>query len=212
MSDDSARSKSSPSSRDSVSDWFRDWYHVPLLALIFAWMVWVRVQSRQRFIQDGQVLFSGNDGWYHYRQVVYTSQNWPSTMPFDPWTYFPYGTSVGQFGTLYDQIVAAGAILLAGGIPTEYEAGIALLWAPAVFGALTVVPVYLVAKRLAGRFPGLVAATILALLPGLFLQRSLIGASDHNGAEPFFMGFALLAMMIAVTAADRERPVLEQFL
>ncbi len=72
-------------------------------------MLWNRVRSWQNFIVDGEVLFSGNDAWYHYRSTQYVVQNWPSTMPFDPWTNFPYGTSNGQFGTLFDQIIATVA-------------------------------------------------------------------------------------------------------
>jgi len=202
-----------PGSREfgpAVLETVRAWYHIPALLGLFAYMLWVRVQSWSNFTRGGEVLFSGNDAWYHYRQVVYTVRHWPSTMPFDVWTYFPFGTSVGQFGTLYDQLVATGALLWGLGDPTTRQAGLALLFAPAVFGAVTVIPAYLVGKRLGGRSGGILAAIVLAVLPGLFLQRSLVGASDHNGAEPVFQGFALLAMMIAVSVAGRTRPVWEQ--
>jgi dolichyl-diphosphooligosaccharide--protein glycosyltransferase len=193
----------------SVLDLFDAYYHVPALAVVAAFMLWVRLQAYGAFVRDGQVVFSGNDAWYHLRQVNYTVQNWPATMPFDPWTYFPYGTSAGQFGTLYDQIVATAALVVGLGSPSQQLIGTTLLVAPAVFGALTVVPVFLVGRRLAGRGAALFGVAVLALLPGTFLRRTLVGFSDHNGAEPFFMLMAVFALMVALRVAERERPVWE---
>jgi len=84
---------------------------VPVLSVLVTFMFWVRIQARDRFTRGGDILFRGNDAYYHYRQTQYTVENWPWTMPFDPYTYFPYGTAPGgQFGSLFDQIVAtAGA-------------------------------------------------------------------------------------------------------
>ncbi|ELZ26383.1 hypothetical protein C474_19584 [Halogeometricum pallidum JCM 14848] len=172
-------------------------------------MLWIRLRSYDRFIVDGEVFFSGNDAWYHLRQVNYTVRNWPFTMPFDPWTGFPYGTLAGQFGTLYDQLIATAALILGLGDPSQMLVGKTLLVAPAVFGALTVIPTYLIGRRLGGRIGGLFGAVVLMLLPGTFLRRGLVGFADHNVAEPLFMAFAVFAIMIALTVAAREKPVWE---
>ncbi|WP_458188197.1 oligosaccharyl transferase, archaeosortase A system-associated [Haladaptatus sp. NG-WS-4] len=194
---------------DSVLDQLEDWYHVPVLALLLGFMLWVRLQAYGNFTVNGEVFFSGNDAWYHLRQVQYTVNNWPATMPFDPWTYYPYGTSVGQFGTLYDQLVATAALVVGLGDPSQKTVALTLLVAPAVFGTLVLVPTYFIGKRLGGRLGGLFGALILALLPGVFLRRGLVGFADHNVVEPLFQAFAVLAMMVAVTAAERERPLFE---
>ncbi|WP_458208980.1 oligosaccharyl transferase, archaeosortase A system-associated [Haladaptatus sp. NG-SE-30] len=194
---------------DSVLDHLEDWYHVPVLAVLLGFMLWVRLQAYDNFTVGGEVFFSGNDAWYHLRQVQYTVNHWPATMPFDPWTYYPYGTSVGQFGTLYDQLVATAALIVGLGDPSQKTVALTLLVAPAVFGTLVLVPTYFIGKRLGGRLGGLFGALILALLPGVFLRRGLVGFADHNVVEPFFQAFAVLAMMVAVTMAERERPVFE---
>ncbi|MFC7203567.1 oligosaccharyl transferase, archaeosortase A system-associated [Haloferax namakaokahaiae] len=193
----------------SIADLARDWYHIPVLSTIVVLMLWIRLRSYDAFVRDGSVYFAGNDAWYHLRQVEYTVKNWPTTMPFDPWTNFPFGTSAGQFGTIYDQLVATVALILGLGSPSADLVAKTLLVAPAVFGAFVAIPTYLIGKRLGGRLGGLFGAFILMLLPGTFLQRGLVGFADHNIAEPFFMGFAVLATMIAVTVADREKPVWE---
>lgn len=186
-----------------------DFYHVPVLAVLLAFMLWNRVQNWERFTAGGQVLFNGNDAWYHLRQVSYTVRNWPFTMPFDPWTGFPVGHTSGQFGTLYDQLVATAALVIGLGSPSDHTVALTLLFAPAVLGALTALPVYIIGKRLGGRPGGLFAVFVLALTPGAFLRRSLVGFSDHHVAEVFFLSVAVAAIMIAVAAGERDRPLYE---
>jgi dolichyl-diphosphooligosaccharide--protein glycosyltransferase len=209
MSQQTEQVEDSTDTVGSVLDSFEDWYHVPVLAAVMAFMLWVRLQSVDNFTRGGEVFFSGNDAWYHYRQVQYTVNNWPATMPFDPWTHFPYGTSVGQFGTLFDQLIATAALIVGLGSPSQQTVAMTTLVAPAIFGTLVVVPTYLLGKRLGGRAGGLFGVIVLALLPGTFLRRSLVGFADHNIAEPLFQTFAVLAMMVALTVAEREKPVYE---
>ncbi|GAB6861117.1 oligosaccharyl transferase, archaeosortase A system-associated [Haloplanus litoreus] len=203
MSDDQSQGSS------SVVDLFFDWYHVPVLVLVVAGMLAIRLQEYDSFVRNGAVYFSGNDAWYHLRQVEYTVRHWPFTMPYDPWTNFPYGTNAAQFGTLYDQLVATAALVVGLGSPSSETVAKTLLVAPAVFGALAAVPVYAVGKRLAGRVAGLFGAVVLLLLPGQFLQRGLVGFADHNVAEPLFQTIAVLGLMVAIAVASREKPVWE---
>ncbi|WP_336024865.1 oligosaccharyl transferase, archaeosortase A system-associated [Halobellus salinisoli] len=207
MSADNDDSEGIPS--QSVLDILEDWYHVPALVVVVVAMLAIRLQSYSNFIRDGEVFFSGNDAWYHFRATVYTVQNWPSTMPFDPWTNFPYGTFVGQFGTLYDQIVATAALIIGLGSPSQELVAKTLLVSPAVAGALTAIPVYLIGKRLSGRFAGIFGAVVLLLLPGSFLSRSLVGVADHNGIEPLAMGLSVAAFVIALARAKESMPVWE---
>ncbi|WP_231183005.1 oligosaccharyl transferase, archaeosortase A system-associated [Haladaptatus sp. DYF46] len=209
MSQGTEQVEDSSNPTDSVLDQIEEWYHVPVLAVLLGFMLWVRLQSYNNFVRNGEVFFSGNDAWYHLRQVQYTVSHWPATMPFDPWTYYPFGTSVGQFGTLYDQIVATAALIVGLGDPSQKTVALTLLVAPAVFGTLVAVPTYFIGKRLGGRLGGVFGVLVLALIPGVFLNRGLVGFSDHNVVEPFFQSFAVLAMMVAVSVAERERPVFE---
>ncbi|WP_152040967.1 oligosaccharyl transferase, archaeosortase A system-associated [Salinigranum salinum] len=205
----SQRSERAEDDGQSVLDVFEDWFHVPALLLVMAFMVAVRLQGMDSFTRDGTVYFSGNDAWYHLREVNYTVRHWPATMPFDPWTYFPFGTAVGQFGTLYDQLVATAALVVGLGSPSESLVSTTLLVAPVAFGALAVLPTYYIGSRLGGRVGGLFGVVILALLPGTFLQRTLVGFADHNSAEPFFQALAVLAIVVALSVAEEELPVWE---
>ncbi len=196
-------------SEDSFSEIILNWFHVPLLAILMGVMFWLRTRTYDQFIRNDQILFSGNDPWYHLRMVRYTVKNWPWTMPFDPWTQFPYGTFVGQFGTLFDQLIATAALIIGLGNPSAELTAKILLISPAIFGALVAIPTFLIGKRLAGRNAGLFGVLVLALLPGTFFRRGLVGFADHHIAEVLFMSIAMYFMLVALTVANREKPIWE---
>ncbi|MFB6178660.1 MAG: oligosaccharyl transferase, archaeosortase A system-associated [Halorientalis sp.] len=187
----------------------RQWYHIPTLLVLLVFMLWVRVRGWTNFLRKGQVMLSGNDPWYHLRQTTFTVHHYPKTMPFDPWTFFAYGTSNSQFGTLFDQIMATVALVVGLGHPSEHTIRMVVLFAPAVFGTLVAIPVYFAGKRLGGRFGGLVSVLVLALSTGGFLTRSLAGFSDHQIGEALFQMLAVLGIMVALSVAQKERPVWE---
>ncbi|GGK62661.1 oligosaccharyl transferase, archaeosortase A system-associated [Haloarcula sebkhae] len=197
---------------ESALEWAERWYHVPVLLVLLGFMLWNRVQSWENFIVDGEVLFSGNDAWYHYRSTQYVVNNWPATMPFDPWTAFPYGTNNGQFGTLFDQIVATVALIVGLGSPSDQTVAMTLLFAPAVLGTLVAIPTYLIGRRLGGRLGGVTAVTVMAFSTGWLLRRSLVGFSDHHVAEALFQALGVLGVMVAVSVAARDKPIYEQFI
>ncbi|WP_435358640.1 STT3 domain-containing protein [Haloarchaeobius sp. DFWS5] len=196
-------------SSDSVLELFKRWYHVPSVALIMVFMFWVRLKPLDNFTRNGEIFFAGNDAWYHYRQVSWTVRNWPWTMPYDVYSEFPTGVRADQFGTLFDQLVATGALIVGLGDPSQHTVGMTLLVAPAVFGVLVAIPTYFIGRRLAGRFGGVTAALVLALLPGVFLRRSTVGFSDHHVAEVLFQALAVLGVMVALRSAEREKPIYE---
>ena len=187
------------------------YYHLVLGALLLGFMLWNRVRPWNNFVVDGEVLFSGNDAWYHFRSTAYAVRHWPQTMPFDPMTYFPNGTHVGQFGTLFDQLLATAALIVGLGSPSDNTIRLVVLFGPAIFGVLAGIPTYFIGRRLGGRIGGITALTVLALSSGAFLQRSMVGFSDHQVAEALFQTLGVLGMMVAVTVARREKPVYEQF-
>ncbi|WP_436928889.1 oligosaccharyl transferase, archaeosortase A system-associated [Halosimplex halobium] len=188
-----------------------EYYHIPAVVALLGFMLWSRVRDWKEFVVDGTVYFSGNDPWYHYRMVQYTVRNWPKTSPFDPWTQFPVGTHSSQFGTVMDQLVATAALVVGLGNPSDHTVRLVVLFAPAVFGTLVAVPAYFLAKRLAGKFGGVIAVAVLALAGSSFAQRGTVGFYDHHIAEALFMTGAVLATMVAVSVAEQEKPVWELF-
>jgi len=190
----------------TADHWLDRYAHVLVLFVLVAYTCWTRLRGWGRFVVDGRVLFQSNDAWYHYRQVSYTVRHFPRTMPFDPWTAYPTGIDVGQFGTIFDQAVALAALLVGAGNPDETTVALTLLFTPAVLGTLVAVPTYLLGRHVGGRTGGVVAVTVLALTPGGFLQRTMTGFADHHAAEVLLQATAMLAVLVAVRAAERQEP------
>ncbi|MFC7141803.1 oligosaccharyl transferase, archaeosortase A system-associated [Halosimplex aquaticum] len=194
-----------------VADAVGRYYHIPVIVALLGFMLWSRVRDWKQFLIDGTVFFSGNDAWYHYRMVQYTVEHWPKTSPFDPWTYFPQGTHSSQFGTVMDQLVATAALVVGLGNPSDHTVRLVALFAPAVFGTAVAIPTYYLGKRLAGKFAGVVAVATLAFAGSTFAQRGTVGFYDHHVAEALFMTAAVLATMVAVSVAEKDKPVWELF-
>jgi len=190
----------------SPLDVLQRWYHVPLLLGAVVFMLWTRLRSYGNFVRNGEVYFRGNDAWYHFRETTYLLENWPSTLPFDVWTGFPVGRSAGQFGTLWDHIMAV-SVWIARPIMGSTEE-VMLIMAP-IAGALVAIPTYFIARRFVDRFAAVAAVVVLALLPGTFFSYSLVGFPDHSAAEVLFQSLAVFAFLVAFAVAERHAPVWE---
>ncbi|WP_302080889.1 oligosaccharyl transferase, archaeosortase A system-associated [Salinibaculum rarum] len=188
------------------------YYHYVVVAFLLVFAFWNRARNWGRYLVDGTILFRGNDAWYHYRSTQYTVNNFPETMPFEVWTQFPIGTAPSQFGTFFDQLMAAMALVIGLGSPSEELVRRVVLISPALFGTLVLIPAYFVGRRLGGRFAGVLAASIIAFAPDRLLSLSVAGFSDHQVAEALFMALAVLAVMVALSVTQKEKPVYELLL
>jgi oligosaccharyl transferase (archaeosortase A-associated) len=150
---------------------------------------------------DGSVWFRGMDAWYHMRLVDNLVHNFPHLTAFDPFTWYPHGVTP-PFRPLTGWLIAGAAMLAGGGAPSPETIDTTGALFPAVLGAMAIVPAYFIGRRLYGRLAGAVAAFLLAVLPGEFLSRSLLGFADHHVAEAFFATTTLLFLMLATERAS----------
>jgi dolichyl-diphosphooligosaccharide--protein glycosyltransferase len=177
------------------------------LALVVAFMAWIRTIDRADVFGDGLVYLSGNDAWYHARIVHLIVDHFPATQRFDAWSHFPYGTGRHSgFGGLFDQLIALGALIVGVGSPSPETVDAVVAYAPVVFGALTAVPAYLIGKWATDRWGGLLAAALLSLFSGQFLSRTAVGASDHQSSEAFFGALAFAGFIYAMRTGYAEKP------
>ncbi|WP_126661909.1 oligosaccharyl transferase, archaeosortase A system-associated [Haloterrigena salifodinae] len=209
MSTDTEHVEESETSPSLLETW-SNWYHIPVLGAVMLFMFWVRTQAYDQFVtDDGSPALAGVDSWYQWRTIEWTAENYPNTMPYEVWSGFPEGTYVGQFGTLFDQIIVTVAMIVGLGDPSpETVYAVALLMIPAM-AALVAIPVFYMGRRLGGTLGGLVAIAILALAPGTFLTRSTVGQLDHHVGEVLFMAIAVVAMMAALRSGEQQKPVYE---
>jgi dolichyl-diphosphooligosaccharide--protein glycosyltransferase len=176
-----------------------------LLSIIFAIALYIRavLPHDSVFLADGTIRFGGNDPWYHMRIVEYILHNYPHSLTYDAFTEFPYG-HFQHYGPLYDHTIAFISIVLGFGNPDMHLVNTVGAYLPTVLGALVVIPVYFIGKHLHNRGTGLLAALIIATLPGQFLSRSLLGFTDHHVAETLFSTATILFFMLALMGARAQ--------
>ena len=155
---------------------------------------------RTHFIKDqvlagGKVFFLGNDAWYHMRLAESLTHNFPFYLTFDPYLAFPKGEDV-DLAPFFDLLVSLAALILGLGSPSAQLVDKVGAYLPAVAGAAVCVPVFFLGKAVSGRPVGFLAAAILAVSPGHFLGRSMLGFADHHVLETLFSSLVLLFLIL----------------
>lgn len=147
----------------------------------------------------GRVNFLETDAWYHVRLVENQVRNFPHRVTLDP-----YASPGGQYvavAPLLDTVIATAVVVTQGrDASVDYIERVAAL-VPAVVGVLAVVAVWALATIAFDRRAGLIAGLLAAILPGHFLDRTLVGFVDHHALEVLLS----VATMAALAFADRGK-------
>jgi len=177
---------------------------VIVLALFFGVALYFRIALAYDQIFSGDwIKFAGTDNYYHMRIVDNLVYNFPHIMSLDPYMLYPSGMKIG--GIHFFDLFLASIIWLVGlGSPTQHTIDVVGVYFPAILGALTVIPVYFIGKELFNRWAGVFAAGLIAIMPGEFLGRSVLGFTDHHVAETLFTTIAILFLILAIKAAKQK--------
>ena len=146
---------------------------------------------------ENYVSFLETDAWYHMRLVDALVANFPWRLWQDPYLVHPGGEPVNA-GPVFDWIIAAVALVLGGGSPSERLVDVVGACTPPVIGALTVLPVFVLGRELWSARAGLWAAFMVAVMPGQLLERSLLGFTDHHCLETLLSTTTMMCVVIAL--------------
>ena len=160
---------------------------------------------------DGSVWFMGTDAWYHMRHIENIAHNFPHINSFDPYMLYPGGGNA-PVRPLFDLLTAGIIWFVSLGSPTQHIIDTVGAYIPAILGTLTLIPVYFIGKELFNRWVGVIAAALLVILPGEFLNRTLLGFTDHHAAEALFSTIAMLFFILALKQARQRELSFRQFL
>jgi dolichyl-diphosphooligosaccharide--protein glycosyltransferase len=166
-----------------------------------------------RVFMPAGVNFQVNDAWYHARGQQSLAAHFPHRSGFDPYAVYPGGQAVVT-GPLWDYMIATPAWLIGAVSPSRSPSPrtveMVAAWMPALLGALFPPLVFWLARLLFDDLTGVFAAWWIALLPGVLLWMSRLGADDHHAAESFL---ALLAWGLVCKASESgivDRPEVGQ--
>lgn len=176
-----------------------------ILALFFGIALWLRVYPPYgQVFTTNWIKFTGNDAYYQMHLVDNLVRNFPHLATFSPYLIYPGGQGVGNIH-FFNWLLASIIWVISLGSPTQNTIDVIGVYFPAVLGALTVIPVYFIAKELFSRWAGVLSAGLIAILPGEFLGRSMLGFTDQHVAETLFSTITMLFMILAIkTAKQRE--------
>lgn len=175
-----------------------------ILLLIFGIALSLRVCLPYEAVFGGDwVKFGGNDPWYHMRLVENLVQHFPHRIAFDPYTLYPSGLAV-PFAPFFDLLLGFFIWVIGLGSPSQHTIETLGAYFPAILGALVTIPVYFIGRELFNRNVGLLSAGLIAILPGEFLFRSLLGFTDHHIAEVLFSAIAVMFLILAIKSAKEK--------
>ncbi len=195
--------------------WLRSglWVYPAVLLLLMALMAYIRIVPSFDNVfpswGSGYVNVAQDDAVYQMRLVHNTLAHFPARIMFDPFTHFPYGSTI-HFGPLFTIIIAGAALVVGLGNPGPALVDTVGAYMPVLMGVLCILPAYFIASKLFGRNAGIIAAATLALIPGQFLARSLLGFTDHHIAEVLFSAATVAFLVYALDAAKKAGLSLEK--
>jgi len=164
----------------------------------------------------GWVKFTDNDAYFYVRLLDNLSRHFPLLGSYDPYGIYPGGSDLSGQPLFFVYCMGFIAWLLGGGSPSQQTVDLVGVFFPAILGALLVFPVFFTGRAIFNKWAGLAAAGFIALMPGEFLIRTLLGNTDSHVLEIFlstlFMLFLLLSLKAgaALTALPRRRGELSE--
>lgn len=176
------------------------------LALFFLLALGLRVGLNvdASFDDDSQrYVYSGNDPYYHDRVLREITSTGESVV-FDEALKYPSG-NFNPNPPMYDwtSAMVAGVYDSMG---VQDPEGAALNSMVAVWGALTIFPVYVLAAALWNRQAGLWAAFLMAV-SAPSIQRGVWGFADHDATTMFWITLTLMAMVKGLKVLDQREYV-----
>ena len=177
-----------------------------IMAAICAVSLYIRIYvAYDEVFVNGWIWFRETDAYYFMRHVENMVQNFPHFNAFDPYALYP-GGGVGLYRPFFVFLIAGISRLVSVGPPTLHTMQVVGAVMPAVLGTLALIPVYFIGKELFNRWVGIISAALVAVLPGEFLNRSLVGFADQHMAEVLFSTVTILFLIMAIKRS-REREI-----
>ena len=172
-----------------------------LLATVFTVALGVRLLSVSAATEGGLRLGSP-DAYAHLRRATAIARQFPAVTVRDPWLNHPDG-GVFIWPPAFDLLGGGISRLAFGADATRDEVARVLAVLPPLLGALHVVPLFLLARRVLSRRRAVLAACAYSVLPVAAVW-SQFGHADQHVAETLLLLLLLLALARTRAAGERR--------
>ena len=180
--------------------------HYPklLICLFIGISLAIRIIYPYNQVFDGDYIkYTGVDAYYHMRLVDTLVHNFPNLTYFDPYSIYPIGSAVGSIH--FFNWLLAGIIWIVGmGNPSKHLIDVMGVYYPVVLAALVVIPTYFIGRDLFGKTAGIISAGLIAILPGEFLGRSILGFTDQHAIEVLLSTTTMMLFIMAIKKAQNK--------
>jgi asparagine N-glycosylation enzyme membrane subunit Stt3 len=146
----------------------------------------------------------GSDPWYMKRVVDYILAN-NAHLVFDADRFYPVG-GINPRPPLFTWSLAVGAMILTPFLGENASDAVwwSMLGLPAIYGALTILPVSAIARDHSGKVAGVLAAWLIAFMPA-HLTHTTWALADHDAFVLLFITIGFMYWLRAVKYAGSER-------
>ncbi len=177
-----------------------------LLIVIVVVALWLRVvlPYNQVFVKDW-VKMTGVDAYYYMRLVDNLAAHFPQLTQFDPYFRYPGGWATGASPDFFAYFMGGIIWIVSLGKADQHMVDMIAVYIPPLLAVLTILAAFIIGRVLGSKWLGLLAAGLLAVIPGEFLNRSLLGYTDHHIAEVLFSSGLMMFAFLAVKEGEGKR-------
>ena len=196
-----------------ISQKLGDYSEVIILGILFALYLFLGNYYSWSIVIGGKNLLSalptsgGSDPYYNFRVIEYILQ-YHVQLVYDAALNYPLG-SINPRNPFFHWLVVFFAEILSPIFGLNNAAYYVFEELDAVFGALLIIPVYLIGREIFGKKAGLLAAFLYTLMPSNLSSGILSGGRMHT-PELIFAFFAIYFFLKAIKHAKKVRIVEKQ--
>ena len=173
-----------------------------ILTLIFALSLTLRIAVPWEHVFAGQwIKLTDNDAYYYMRLLDNLSHHFPLLGQTDPYlSIFTYYHDLSGLPLFFVYFMGFLTWVFGGAVPSQQVVDTVGVYLPAIMGALLVFQVFFIGRAVFNKWAGLTAALFIALVPGEFLVRTLLGNTDIHVMEIFFSTSFMLFLVLAISS------------
>ncbi len=163
------------------------------LGLILMFGFYIRILPQNVVITPSEINLFAQDPYYHLRRVIVGLHNNNTIPTYDSYSGYPEGLYC-FWSNIYEYSILWTSNLIGKGNPSVRQVELVTAYSPVIWGLLSLIPIYLVIRKIFDSKIALGSLFLICLLPAHVYQ-TLLGRADHYGADAFFPFLATFLML-----------------